>query len=288
MPLKAFAIKKPTCFDKRTNMVLVSVMLIDNLRRLLAPPKPVLRMAPRFALPAGVRIYAVGDIHGRGALLAEMLDAIAEDAKDNPPPHITQVFLGDYVDRGMDSREVIDMLLAPPPANHRRICLRGNHEETLLKFLADPNVLRDWSNFGGYATLASYGVGIPTSMSPEHRAALRDQFQRNLPLAHEQFLRGLELMYQSGDYLFVHAGILPSVPINQQTPQNLLWIRDAFLNHSGFFEKYIVHGHSPMVAPEIYDHRANIDVSEAAVSSLCCLVLEGTQRRIMLVSNEKS
>jgi serine/threonine protein phosphatase 1 len=261
-------------------------MLIRRLRRLLVPPKPVPRVAPRFALPAGVRIYAVGDIHGRRRLLAEMLEAIAADARQHPTTHIIEVFLGDYIDRGMYSREVIDMLIARPPSGHQRICLRGNHEETLLRFLDDPNVLRDWANFGGYATLTAYGVAMPTSMSAEQRIALRNQFQQNLLPSHEEFLRGLPLIYQSGDYAFVHAGVLPSAPLSQQKSEHLLWIREAFLNHSGFFEKYIVHGHSPVVAPEIYDHRANLDVSDASISSLCCLVLDRAQRRIMLVTDQ--
>ncbi len=259
--------------------------MFDRLNRLFAPSTPVPRMAPQFSLPAGVRVYAVGDIHGKSTLLAEMMQAIADDAKANPANQIIEVFLGDYIDRGMHSREVIDLLIAPPPPGHQRVCLRGNHEETLLRFLEDPSVLRDWANFGGYATLASYGVAIPVSMSVELRAALRDQLRQQLPAAHELFLRELEVMYPLGDYLFVHAGIMPNVPLASQKPEHLLWIRDTFLNHTGFFEKYVVHGHSPVIAPEIYDHRANIDVSEAATPSLCCLVLEGTQRRIMLVTD---
>ena len=271
----------------REYIVSVGAMPFRSLRNLFSPPEPMPPAARVFSLPAGVRIYAVGDIHGRHHLLAEMLEAIAEDARQNPAAQIIEVFLGDYIDRGLHSREVIDLLLAAPPFGHQRICLRGNHEETLLRFLDDPKVLRDWANFGGYATLTSYGVAMPTSMSPEQRTILRDQLQKNLPVEHEIFLRNLEMVYQSGDYLFVHAGIAPNLPLAEQTPEHLLWIRQPFLTHKGFFDFYVVHGHSPVGAPEIYHNRANIDVSEAPTASLCCLVVEGSRRRMMLATDDK-
>lgn len=250
-----------------------------------APPAPLRQPPPVFSAPAGVRIYAVGDIHGRSKLLGDMLSAIQQDARAHAGKKIVEVFLGDYIDRGMHSREVIDRLLAPPPG-HERICLLGNHEEVLLRFLKDPGVLRDWGNFGGYATLASYGVPLPVTMSPEKLTILKDAFEKSLPAAHLEFLRKLRLSYTLGDYLFVHAGIAPNVPFDEQKPEHLLWIRDSFLRHEGFFERYVVHGHSPVTVPDIRANRANLDISAAATSSLCCLMIEGTERAIMTVANE--
>lgn len=258
---------------------------MTRLRSLFSPAQPLPEAEPPvFALPEGTRVYAVGDIHGRSDVLEKMLAAIAQDAREHPTRHVVEIFLGDYIDRGMYSREVIDLLLAPPPTGHERICLMGNHEETLLHFLQDPKILRDWANFGGYATLASYGIPIPDSMSPEKLSILRDALQKNIPETHHSFLRSLKLTHQLGDYLFVHAGIRPHTKLDEQKPQDLLWIRDSFLKHQGFFEQYVVHGHTPIAAPEIRNNRANLDVTGAATNSLCCLVIEGTERRTMLLT----
>lgn len=255
-----------------------------RLRRLFSSPTPVPTAPPVFSLPDGMRVYAIGDIHGRSDLLQKMLVAIARDAAQHPGKRIVEVFLGDYVDRGMQSREVIDMLLVPPSISHERVFLKGNHEETLLAFLEDPTVLRSWANYGGYATLASYGIAIPPSMSPEKMTILRDTFQKNLPTTHLEFLKTLRLTYQLGNYAFAHAGVVPHVPFAQQPAAQLLWIRETFLRHTEYFDHYIVHGHSPIAAPEVLHHRANLDVSAAPIDSLACLVIEKTDRHAMVVT----
>lgn len=262
-------------------------MILAYLRRMFAAPESVLPEVRVFSAPAGMRVYAVGDIHGQSRLLTRMLAAIARDAAEHPAEKTVQIFLGDYIDRGLHSREVIDQLIARPPSGHERICLMGNHEEALLGFLDDPTTLRGWANFGGYATLASYGVDIPKSMSPATLVELRDRFRQNLPVAHMAFLKNLQLTYALGDYRFVHAGVMPGIPWEKQKREHLLWIRDPFLHHAGFFEHYIVHGHSPVRVPEIFPHRANLDVSAAEKPSLCCLVIEGEQRRAIVVTDEK-
>ncbi len=260
--------------------------MLHRLRKIWAAPETPPRAAPVFSAPEGVRIYAVGDIHGRSRLLKKMMEAIARDAAGKPPATIIEIYLGDYIDRGMHSREVIDLLLAPPPAGHERRCLLGNHEDALLRFLKDPKFLRSWGNFGGYATLASYGIPIPESMSPENLAMLRARLLQNMPPEHLQFLRELPLRSLVGDYLFVHAGIEPGVALEAQKRDNLLWIRNPFLNYEGFFDHYVVHGHSPLDVPEVKENRANLDVSAAPTSSLCCLVLENTTRNLILVTDE--
>ena len=260
-------------------------MVLGPLRRMFSSPKPASAVPRVFTVPDGVRVYAVGDIHGRSALLKKMLEAIAQDAAEHPTNSIVEIFLGDYVDRGMQSREVIDLLLAAPPKGHERMCLMGNHEDTLLRFLQSPPILREWANFGGYATLASYGIAIPESASPETLSILRDRFQRSLPAAHDMFLRNLPLTHIVGDYLFVHAGILPKLPLAEQKREHLLWIRDPFLRHKEPFDYYVVHGHTPVEAPDIHSHRANLDISAAAVNSLCCMVIEGSDRRSFIVTD---
>lgn len=248
----------------------------------LAHPPPV------FSVPENTRIYAVGDIHGRSGLLKKMLDAIEEDARQYPGEKIIQVFLGDYIDRGFHSRQVIDLLLEAPPAGQERVCLLGNHEMFLLEFLKDPAIFRSWLNFGGYATLASYGVRVPSTMSADVPAQLQMTLKQNLPARHEQFLRDLLYSYEVGDYFFVHAGVRPGMLLEDQNPEEFLWIRKPFLDHKGFFEKYIVHGHSPVMAPEELPNRANIDVSGASKDTLCCLMIEPTHRKIILVTDDKT
>ncbi|MBN8544229.1 MAG: serine/threonine protein phosphatase [Alphaproteobacteria bacterium] len=259
-------------------------MSIARIKKFFAPEAEPTPIATRhFSVPEGVRAYAVGDIHGRASLLKKMLAAIEEDAAQHASQRTVQIFLGDYIDRGMQSRDVVDLLIAPPPKGHERICLMGNHEEALLHFLDDPNILRDWANFGGYATLVSYGIPMPESMSPERLKALRDAFARAIPQAHLDFYKNLPLRTSLGDYLFVHAGIIPGLPLEEQKPEHLLWIRRPFLNYKGYFNHYIVHGHTPVTSAEILPNRANLDISIAAKSSLAALVLEGDERRVLVV-----
>ncbi len=259
---------------------------LGRLRQKLITEEPEPQHARVFTLPQGVRVYAVGDIHGRANLLAKMLAKIREDARAHGDKKIIEVFLGDYVDRGLSSRKVIDLLLEPPHYGAERICLLGNHEEILLKFLENPAILRDWSNFGGFATLTSYDVPIPASMSPEKLSILRDAFARNLPVSHLEFFKKLGTHYTVGDYLFVHAGIVPQLALQDQTTKDMLWIRGAFLNYEGSFDHYVVHGHSPVAGPDIRANRANLDISAAPQNSLCCLAIEGTERTPIIVFHD--
>jgi serine/threonine protein phosphatase 1 len=258
--------------------------MLKRLRQFLSPPTPPPDLLRSFTLKSGQRIYAVGDIHGRSALLKKALVFIEQHAAADPRGENIQVFLGDYVDRGPDSRGVIDLLLQPPPAQHERICLLGNHEQALLQFIDTPRTLRSWGNYGGYATLASYGVPFPTRMNPDALREIHLRFVAAFPGTHEAFLRSLSPHYQRDDYVFVHAGLLPFVPLAKQRREDMLWIRDPFLNHQGFFDHYIVHGHTPVAAPDILEHRANIDVSEAPQDALCCLVIEENKRTPHMIS----
>ncbi len=234
-----------------------------------APPSTAARA------PAGERIYVVGDIHGRSDLLSRIHEAIRVDiAERGAPPKRTVVYLGDYVDRGPNSREVIDMLIDAPIAGARSIHLKGNHEDMMLRFIRGDNVPH-WLHNGGDATLASYGV-VVTGMMPDTVAIerLRRLLYAAVPAAHLAFLEKLELFHVAGDYAFVHAGIRPGVPLEAQRAADLLWIRDPFLTAKNHFDKCVVHGHTISTAPEVRANRIGIDTGAFFSGRLTCLVLE--------------
>ncbi len=160
-------------------------------------------------VPEGERVYVVGDIHGRLDLLDRLLSLIESDAK-TAPPRRTLVFVGDYIDRGSDSRGVIERLLSPPPGFSVRH-LRGNHDQAILDFLNDPATYRTWKNFGAPETLLSYGVRPPLYDNPKAIAEAHQAFVAAFPLRHRDFFESLALSHEIGDYFFVHAGIRPGV-----------------------------------------------------------------------------
>lgn len=193
--------------------------------------------------------YAIGDIHGRADLLERLIEQIREDARGRATSSDKRplvVFLGDYVDRGPDSRGVIDGLLAfaRDPAFESRFLL-GNHEDAMLDFLEQRITGPGWNKHGGGATVRSYGVRPPADDSREGWSALRGDFRAAVSPAHQEFLRSLELMVVEDRLLFVHAGIRPGVPLDQQTPRDLLWIRSDFLKAERDDAWLVVHGHTP-------------------------------------------
>jgi serine/threonine protein phosphatase 1 len=236
-------------------------------------------MPAREGLPEGLRIYAVGDIHGRVDLLRIILAMIAADLDKNPCGSAVEVFLGDYIDRGPSSREVIETLLTHPAVAGERHCLRGNHEQAMLDFLHEPGVLADWSRFGGLETLLSYGLAprLPVSLNDARR--LRDALAAALPAAHLGFLQGTELSYARGGYFFAHAGIKPGLALETQREDDLLWIREPFLHSQRDHGKIIIHGHTPSEEPEVMSNRINVDTGAFLTGRLTCLVLEGQGMR---------
>jgi serine/threonine protein phosphatase 1 len=235
------------------------------------------------SIPSGHRVYAIGDIHGRADLLAQLHRQIREDAA-NASGNIkkTVVYLGDYVDRGLESMGVIDLLLTAPTDEFARIYLKGNHEDTLLRFLKDPSIGSDWFAIGGDATVLSYGIRIPTGLTSEQYFEYTwKEFRARIPKDHLEFLLSLQLMHQTGDYVFVHAGIKPGVPLELQHPEDLMWIRREFLDSKEKHEKVVVHGHMFMTQPEIQAHRIGIDTGAFATNVLTCIVLEGVTQRFL-------
>lgn len=233
------------------------------------------------SLPPGLRIYAIGDIHGRIDLLERLHDALARDLEVSRPPQSVEIFLGDYIDRGPRSRQVVEWLIGSPPAAAERICLMGNHEAMLLDALEDARDADLWLGNGGIQTMGSYSAGPGDGPSHGQLSAAWTAFQSALPETHRSFLRGLPRTAEFGDYLFVHAGIHPARGLADQDPHDLVWIREPFLSSRAAFGKIVVHGHTPVAAPEIRPNRINIDTGAVFTGRLTCLVLEGRTRRFM-------
>ncbi|MFN3230836.1 MAG: metallophosphoesterase family protein [Alphaproteobacteria bacterium] len=230
------------------------------------------------------RLYAIGDVHGRVDLLNRLADDIQADAAPYEGFRKVLITLGDYIDRGPGSREVIDFLRAPPLAGFESVNLLGNHEDLMLRFLERPSVISDWVMNGGDATLASYGVKlVPDWEKKEVASTLRDKLRTVLPDAHLKFLKQLKPYHVEGDYMFVHAGVRPGQPVTQQDAQDLIWIREPFLQSRKNHGKVVVHGHSVAYQPEVWPSekrtsRIGIDTGAYLTGRLTCLALAGQTR----------
>jgi serine/threonine protein phosphatase 1 len=224
-------------------------------------------------LPAGLRIYAVGDIHGRFDLLNKLLARIDTDIALRPRVRPFYVFLGDYIDRGSWSRETIDRLIEHGKT-HESVFLKGNHELIAIKCLTDPNLFDQWMRLGGLETLRSYGAAPGTLANGKQIVELQAAFHSALPQAHLRFLRGLQISFACGDFFFAHAGVRPKVDLSRQKERDLLWIRGEFLSSNDDFGKIIVHGHTPTSEIEVGPNRINIDTGAFATGRLTCLVIE--------------
>lgn len=240
------------------------------------------------SVPDGVVVYAVGDVHGRADLLERLLAQIRDDARELSAPQRRLVFLGDYVDRGRESARVIAILRNGLPAGFDAVYLKGNHEAILLDFLADATTLPLWLVNGGDATLASYRVDVARLIAqgapPE---TWRARFLAALPAGDRQFFEELRLHYACGDYLFVHAGLRPGVPLDRQSEHDCLWIRDEFLQSEADFGKLVVHGHTPGDAPVVRANRIGIDTMAWASGRLTALRLVGSQRKFLATGPDR-
>lgn len=236
------------------------------------PPEPIV-----YSLPHGIRVYAVGDVHGRLDCLNRVEERIAQHAAEQGASGSRVIFIGDYVDRGPDSRGVIEKLAAGRFAGLPAQYLLGNHEDAMLHFLADPGSGSDWLAFGGNTTLASYGVRI--AAEPRRReleSAARDLSER-LPPHHLAFLQGLDLTIRLGGYLFVHAGVRPGVDLARQRRADLLTIREPFLTSRVRHPWRVVHGHTVVAKPELLPSRIGIDTGAYATGKLSCIAIAGVE-----------
>lgn len=236
-------------------------------------------------LPEGMCIYAIGDIHGRADLLDRLLKRIGDDVADRSSgrDRATLVFLGDYIDRGDHSREVIDCLVALEASpRYETIFLKGNHEDAMLRFLRVPEDSADWLSYGGLATLMSYGVReVTPAMSPERLRAAARQLAESLPRPHHSFLDRLRLTWQAGEYFFCHAGVCPDLAKEDQPEDSLLWGDSDFFGRAWKEGLRVVHGHHVCTAPDIQPHRIGIDTGAYFTGRLTALRLEGPSTSIL-------
>ncbi len=232
--------------------------------------------------PDGVRIYAVGDIHGRLDLLYKMLGLIESDRASREELDTVLVFLGDYVDRGPNSMGVVSRLIDGLPSGVTAQFLSGNHEDLLLSFLDRPGFGLNWLHNGGDRALMSYGLEVEAIANAywaaEGLIGAAETFRELLPDSHEEFYRALKPSYRAGDYFFVHAGIRPGIPLDAQSPEDLLWIRKEFLTHRGEHGAVVVHGHTPARSPQDLPNRIGIDTMAFHTGKLTAVGLEGTRR----------
>jgi serine/threonine protein phosphatase 1 len=209
--------------------------------------------------PGDMPIYAIGDIHGRFDLLQQAEQAIVDDASRLPGRKLI-ITLGDYVDRGPSSAQVISHLMAPPPEHFDRICLTGNHEIVMLEYIDGRISFADWMPMGADALLRSYGLDVDQLPLIFPAATKLDAFIRqSLPKPHIEFLRSLPILVDTPDVLFVHAGIDPLRSIEDQKDDDLVFIRHRFFESPVPLPKLIVHGHTPVERPETHPTRLNID-----------------------------
>ena len=232
------------------------------------PPKP----KPK--LPNGVRIYAVSDIHGRADLLQKVFAAIDHHLARAGPARSLHVFLGDYIDRGPASRQTIDLLI-DRSRRHESIFLKGNHEAFMFEVLQDAGRLEAWKEYGGFQTLMSYGLAPSIKPDRGEQNELVRALRQCLPDDHRRFFANLKQSFTCGDFFFTHAGVKPGVPLQKQREEDLLWIREEFLQSKEDFGKFVVHGHTPVPKPEIRPNRINIDTGAYATGILTLLTIQG-------------
>ena len=233
------------------------------------------------ALPAGERVYAIGDIHGRLDLLDALLAEVEADDATRASADTTLVFLGDLVDRGPRSAEVVERLRRLGMERPRTRFLLGNHEEIFLAALdGDERALRGFCKMGGRETILSYGVDERRYERMDYDE-LGDALRRIVPPEHLQFLRGFEDLIVKGDYAFVHAGVDPEIALDAQHTDDLRWIRERFLEHRGALAKVVVHGHTIAHEVEWRAHRIGIDTGAYETGRLTALGLEGEERWLL-------
>lgn len=233
------------------------------------------RVVKQPQLPEGIRIYAIGDIHGRSDLLKETFTVIDADIARNPASRPIEVFLGDYIDRGPNSADTLDLLIERS-LYRETVFLKGNHEAYFLEVLRNPAKLEDWRQFGGLQTLMSYGIQPSLNPDAAEQTDLISALIEVMPGDHLRFLQSLKPSFLCGDFFFVHAGVRPGIPLKEQQESDLLWIRNEFLDSDENFGKFIVHGHTPVREPDIRPNRINIDTGAYATGNLTLLTIQGS------------
>jgi len=227
-------------------------------------------------------VYAIADVHGRLDLLNAMETAIRADVDETRPKRPVICYLGDYVDRGPHSAQVIERLSSSFGDDVPRIFLKGNHEDRMIEFLDEPVANGpSWLKFGGREALESYGLSVPEQPGDADWPVLRDKLLDALPAAHRDFLRNLRLAFVWRNYLFVHAGIDPGRSLNEQSAHDLMWIREPFLTSQADWGMRVVHGHVIVEEPAFRPNRIGIDTGAYQSGRLTCLVVSGRGTRLL-------
>lgn len=240
--------------------------------------------------PPDLRLYAVGDIHGRRDLLEIFHRHVAEELKSDAPGDWRIVHLGDYTDRGPDSRDVLELLAQARARDSHHVTLAGNHDLGLLEFLARPERYGLFMTNGGIETAASYGVqwSGPGFCEEDEQAlgAFHAALMAAMPPAHIDLLQTLSTSFACGDFFFCHAGVRPGVALERQSVDDLVWIRREFHNHTGLYPKVIVHGHTPVAAAEIRPNRINLDTGAFRTGRLSAIRIDGADKILLTVTRE--
>jgi len=221
----------------------------------------------------GERVYVIGDIHGQYRLFDNIVRQIHADLNARPASTYRVICLGDILDRGEGAREVLDTLMELS-ATAPWTVLRGNHEDMLLRVVGDPDYLTEWTRYGGLETLLSFGLHVNPLTRNWNIPQIHAQLVETIGDGRLTYLNSLSHSSESGDYFFCHAGINPDMPLTKQNPNDLMWIREPFLQSDLKFEKHIVHGHTPVDKIDLRHNRMNIDTGAYISGRLTCVVLE--------------
>ena len=237
-------------------------------------------------IPDGHRVYAVGDVHGQDDLLVDLLGQIEADTVARGLAQVTVVFLGDIIDRGPSSAQVVERLRTYRPIGIRMEFLAGNHEEVLLRILnGEGHLIRDWLRFGGAQCARSYGLSV-SSLGKLTVDQVIAKLRAAIPPEHQAFIASFADTFRAGDYLFVHAGIRPGVPLSEQSQADLRWIRGPFLDHPGRHEAMVVHGHTISMDVDEGIGRIGIDTGAYVHGRLTAIALEHDQRWYLQASRQ--
>lgn len=216
-------------------------------------------------------VYAVGDVHGCAAEYRMLEAKIVQDAGSSSGS-VTVILLGDLVDRGPETASLLDLFTSPAPIGVNRLAICGNHEEKMLAFLSEPGKHRNWLDWGGTETLASYGVTPdPVQGYDQPNKRLRHLIDAHIPSEHIRFLQELPIAVHMGEYFFCHAGIDPSRPLDNQLPSDLLWRRENLDDPPE--NVTVIHGHTPVSEVRPQDRYINVDTGAYATGILSAVRL---------------
>ena len=229
-------------------------------------------------VPPGYRVYAIGDIHGRLDLLDDALARIEADNAGRAHARNIIVFLGDLIDRGPSSAQVIERARTYRRPGLRTVFIIGNHEEVLLRLLrGESRFVRDWLKFGGAECARSYGIG-PTALKRMDPGQAVQVLRDKIPKLDQEFLESFVDTFRVGSYLFVHAGVRPGVPLPEQKQSDLRWIRQPFLENEDDHGFIVVHGHTIADQIDVRDNRIGLDTGAYRTGVLTAMGLEGRER----------